>query len=152
MTAKMNRRDFITLLGGAAAAWPLAARAQATKVARIGYLHLAPASARSSQVEALRAGLRNLGYVEGKSIVIEFRWAESVEQLRDLAAELVRMNPPLRRWSSRPGRRPGRSPSCSTPMPIPSASGTWRTSRDPVEMPRGCRPFAPILRPRSWNC
>src|SRR5262245_60811591 len=82
-----KRREFITLLGGAAAMWPLAARAQATKVARIGYLHLAPASARSSQVEALRAGLRNLGYVEGKSIVIEFRWAESVEQLRDLAAE-----------------------------------------------------------------
>src|SRR5262249_15269970 len=88
----MNRREFITLLGGAAAAWPLAARAQPTKVARMGYLHLAPASARSRQVEALRAGLRNLGYVEGKSIVIEFRWAESVEQLRDLAAELVRMN------------------------------------------------------------
>jgi putative ABC transport system substrate-binding protein len=69
----MRRREFLALIGGAAAAWPLAARAQATKVARIGYLHLAPASARSSQVEALRAGLRNLGYVEGKSIVIEFR-------------------------------------------------------------------------------
>src|SRR5262249_14426463 len=88
----MKRREFITLLGGAAVAWSFAALAQPTKVARIGYLHLAPASARSSQVEALRAGLRNLGYVEGKSIVIEFRWAESVEQLRDLAAELVRMN------------------------------------------------------------
>ena len=92
MASYIGRRKFLGTLGGAAAAWPLAARAQATKVARIGYLHLAPASARSSQVEALRAGLRNLGYVEGKSIVIEFRWAESVEQLRDLAAELVRMN------------------------------------------------------------
>jgi hypothetical protein len=91
MRGTIGRRELLAALGGAAT-WPLAARAQATKVARIGYLHLAPASARSSQVEALRAGLRNLGYVEGKSIVIEFRWAESVEQLRDLAAELVRMN------------------------------------------------------------
>jgi len=81
---QLKRREFIMLLGGAAA-WPLAARAQATKVARIGYLHLAPASARSSQVEALRAGLRNLGYVEGKSIVIEFRWAES--EIRNDAAD-----------------------------------------------------------------
>jgi putative tryptophan/tyrosine transport system substrate-binding protein len=88
----IRRRAFITLLGGAAA-WPLAARAQqAAKVARIGHLDLGPASARASRIEALRAGLRDLGYVEGKNIVIEFRWAERVEQLPELAAELVRMN------------------------------------------------------------
>jgi putative ABC transport system substrate-binding protein len=89
----MNRRNFITLLGGAAAACPLAARAQQpAKVARIGYLALGPAAALASWVEALRAGLRDLGYVEGKNIVIEFRWAERVDQLPELAAELVRMN------------------------------------------------------------
>jgi ABC-type uncharacterized transport system substrate-binding protein len=88
----VRRRAFITLLGGVAA-WPLAARAQqAAKVARIGHLDLGPASARASRIEALRAGLRDLGYVEGKNIVIEFRWAERVEQLPELAAELVRMN------------------------------------------------------------
>jgi ABC-type uncharacterized transport system substrate-binding protein len=87
----MNRREFITLLG-AAAVWPLAARAQqAAKVARIGHLDLGPPSARSSRVEALRAGLRDLGWVEGKNIVIEFRWADRVQQLPELAAELVRM-------------------------------------------------------------
>jgi putative tryptophan/tyrosine transport system substrate-binding protein len=76
----MKRRDFITLVGGAAAAWPLAARAQqSAKVARIGYLGLGPASATSSRVEALRAGLRDLGWVEGKNIVIEFRWADGVQ-------------------------------------------------------------------------
>jgi putative ABC transport system substrate-binding protein len=86
-----NRREFITLLGGAGA-WPIAARAQQpAKVARIGSLDLAVA-ARSSRVEALRAGLRDLGYIEGKNIVIEFRWAERVEQLPKHAAELVRMN------------------------------------------------------------
>ena len=90
----MKRRDFISLLvGGAAVAWPLAARAQQPgKVQRIGFLGLAPASTFETRVEALRAGLRDHGYIEGKDIVIEFRWAERVEQLPELAAELVRMN------------------------------------------------------------
>jgi putative tryptophan/tyrosine transport system substrate-binding protein len=75
----IRRRQFISLLGGAAAAWPLAARAQQpAKVARIGYLDLGPASARASRVQALRAGLRDLGWVEGKNIVIEFRWADGI--------------------------------------------------------------------------
>jgi putative ABC transport system substrate-binding protein len=89
----MKRREFITLLGSVAAAWPVAAPAQQpTKVALIGHLDLGPASARASRVEALRAGLRDLGWVEGKNIVIEFRWADTVQQLAELAAELVRMN------------------------------------------------------------
>jgi len=88
----MKRRDFIRLLGGAAA-WPLVARAQqATKAARIGFLGLAPAALYAPRVEALRAGLRDLGYVEGKNVVIEFRWAEGTDQLPEQAAELVRMN------------------------------------------------------------
>jgi putative ABC transport system substrate-binding protein len=88
----VGRREFIALIGGVAA-WPLAARAQQpAKVARIGYLDLGPASARESRVEALRAGLRDLGWVEGKNILIEFRWADNVSQLPALAAELVRMN------------------------------------------------------------
>jgi putative ABC transport system substrate-binding protein len=93
MPVTIGRRELIAALGGAAAAWPCVVRAQQpAKVARIGFLGLGPASAWSSRVEALRAGLRDLGYVEGKNIVIEFRWADSVEQLPALAAELVRMN------------------------------------------------------------
>ena len=88
----MRRREFIILLGIATATWPVTGRAQQpAKVARIGFLGLAPAAASANRVEALRAGLRDLGWVEGKNILIEFRWAERVDQLPDLAAELVRI-------------------------------------------------------------
>ena len=87
----MRRREFIRLIGGAAVAWPLAARAQQPeKIAKIGYPDLGPASARVDRVEALRAGLRDLGYIEGKNIAIEFRWAERAEQFPELATDLVR--------------------------------------------------------------
>ena len=71
---------------------PLTVEAQQPqKVPRIGFLGLAPASAWASQVEALRTGLRDLGYVEGQTMVIEFRWAAKVDQMPELAAELVRL-------------------------------------------------------------
>jgi putative ABC transport system substrate-binding protein len=89
----MERRQFINLAGGAAVAWPTVARAQqSAKVWRIGYLGFGPASSWTSEVEALRRGLRDLGYIDGKNITIEFRWAERADQTFDLAAQLVRMN------------------------------------------------------------
>ena len=89
----MRRRAFIKVIVGTAVAWPLAVRAQQpAKVPRIGFLRFGPASANAGRVEALRAGLRELGYVEGKTIVIEFGWAETVDQLHERAAELVRIN------------------------------------------------------------
>ena len=88
----MRRREFITVLGGAIT-WPLAARAQQpAKVARVGYLDLGPASLRASRVQALLAGLHDLGWIEGRNIAIEFRWADSAQQLPQLAAELARIN------------------------------------------------------------
>jgi putative ABC transport system substrate-binding protein len=87
----MKRREFITVLGGAAA-WPLAARAQQTgKLARIGFLGAAFESGFAKRVEGFRSGLRDLGYVEGTNAIIEYRWAdEKYERLPELAAELVR--------------------------------------------------------------
>ena len=71
----IGRREFITLLGGTTA-WPLTARAQqSANVPRIGFLRLGPTSSHASRVRALQTGLRELGYVDGKNIAIEFQWA-----------------------------------------------------------------------------
>src|SRR6266481_1269692 len=88
----MKRRQFITLIGGAAAAWPLAARAQNSgKIVRIGLLTTAnPRS--TSFIQAFEQRLRDLGYIEGQNMVIDFRNAEGhVDRLPDLAADLVRL-------------------------------------------------------------
>ena len=87
----MRRREFITLLGGAAAAWPLTARSQQPRIARIGALYIGLADAESFKKE-LREGLRELGYVEGQNVAFEFRSAEGrLDRLPELAAELVRL-------------------------------------------------------------
>lgn len=89
----MKRREFVTLVG-VAAAWPLAAHAQRpAKIPRIGFLGLTSPANHAPRLEALRTGLRELGYVEGKDIVIEYRWAEeNYDRLPALAAELVGLN------------------------------------------------------------
>ena len=87
----MRRREFILALGGAAA-WPLAARAQqAGKVWRIGMLDTTSAALNAANLDAFRKGLRELGYVEGQNLIIDYRAAEGRnEGLSDLASELVR--------------------------------------------------------------
>jgi putative tryptophan/tyrosine transport system substrate-binding protein len=71
----MKRREFITLFGGAAAAWPLAARAQqAGKLPTIGYLGQSTLAVESQRVAALVQGLRELGWTEGRTVAIEYRW------------------------------------------------------------------------------
>ena len=88
----MKRRDFITLLGGAAV-WPVAARArQADKLPTIGFLGAKTASAASQWVAAFVQRLRALGWIEGRKVVIEYRWAEGrAESYTEIAAEFVRL-------------------------------------------------------------
>src|SRR6516164_6997290 len=89
----MRRREFISLFGSAAAAWPLAARAQQpSKVATIGLLGSGTAAAQSQWTAAFVQRMRELGWTEGRNLAIEYRWAEGhTERLTGLANELVRL-------------------------------------------------------------
>ena len=89
----MKRREFITLLGGAAAAWPLAARAQqAAKLPTIGFLGATSPSAEGQRIAAFMQRLRELGWIEGRNVAIEYRWAEGrTERFAELAAEFVQL-------------------------------------------------------------
>jgi len=126
ISLRASRRKFITIIGGAAVSWPCAVPAQQTAKRVIGFLDFASSGA--NNLEAFRAGLRETGFVEGRNLAIEYRFANSdTDRLRELAADLVRRRVAvIAAWSSAEAARAVKA--ATTTIPI-----VFQTGEDPVE-------------------
>jgi len=136
---QLKRREFITLLGGAVAL-PVAARAQQPATThRIGFLGAASPSGYASQLEALRSGLRGFGHLEGKNLVIEFRWAEGrYDRLPELAAELVRLKIEVLVTHGTPGTRAAKRETSTIPIVMATSGDALATGLvDNIARPSG---------------
>jgi putative tryptophan/tyrosine transport system substrate-binding protein len=123
----VKRREFITLLPGAAVWWPITAWAQQTgKGYRIGILETIPASQNTANLDALRKGLRALGYIEGQNLTIDYRSADGVaERFPELASELVRLNVDLILTRGTPAAQSAKNATATIPIVM---AAIWRAA------------------------
>jgi len=145
----VKRRAFMTLLGGAAAAWPLAARAQqAGKLPTIGFLGQNTRSAGSEWTAAFVQRLRELGWTDGRTIAIEYRWGEGREErFASVAAEFVRLKVDVIVVSGTPAVMASKRATSTIPIVFATAGGSGRQSscRQPGAAGRQChRAIGPV--------
>jgi len=143
----MKRREFTTLLGGAAAGWPLAARAQQPAMPVIGFLDVRSPEAMGDRLVAFRQGLKEMGLVDGDNVTIAYRWAENrTERLPELAADLVGLKVAVITTTGPPAAFAAKAATTNYPEPIccRRRSGPARSGRQPRPTSRQSNGHQPL--------